>query len=222
MRSKESAHDYRYFPDTDLPPLRLDPSWVMEVAADLPELGDRRRSRFVRDYRLPWYDADLLTARRDVAEYFEAAAALHSNPKGISNWIIGDLFRVLKERQLDSQLIIENWPLQPAQLAELVSLVDSGKISGKIAKSVFEALLDTPGSPQEIVATQGLEQVSDSASLEQTVVQVLAANAKQASEYRSGNQKIFGFLVGQVMKATSGRANPKVVNEILTRKLTAE
>jgi aspartyl-tRNA(Asn)/glutamyl-tRNA(Gln) amidotransferase subunit B len=221
MRSKESAHDYRYFPDPDLPPVKIDEAWIEEVKADLPELPERRRARLMSEFKLTAYDAELLTARRDVADYFEAAAARHSNPKGLSNWIVGDLFRVLKERRLDEQPVIERWPLQPAQLAELVRLIDTGKISGKIAKTLFESLLDSDRSPQAVVEEKGWEQVSDSASIDGAVTEVLTANAKQVDEYRRGNDKVFGFFVGQVMKATGGKANPKMVNEILRQKLAA-
>jgi aspartyl-tRNA(Asn)/glutamyl-tRNA(Gln) amidotransferase subunit B len=219
MRSKESAHDYRYFPDPDLPPILIDDHWIAEIKATLPELPDQRRARFMDHYKLPAYDAELLTARKDVAEYFEAALALHRNAKALGNWIIGDLFRVLKERKLDEQLVISRWPVQPAQLAELVNLIDDGKISGRIAKTVFGLLLDSPRSPLEIVAEQGLEQVSNSGSLDGAVDEVLARHAKQVGDYRAGNDKVFGFLVGQVMNATGGKANPKMVNEILKRKL---
>jgi len=221
MRSKESAHDYRYFPDPDLLPIVINDDWLARVKATLPELPDQRRARFMSDYRLPAYEAELLTGRKDIADYFESALAMHQNAKALSNWIVGDLFRVLKERKLDEQLTIGAWPIQPAQLAELVKLIDQGKISGKIAKTVFDALLDSPRSPQEVVSEKGLEQVSDMGSIEGSIDAVLAAQPKQVADYRGGNEKIFGFLVGQVMKATRGKANPKMVNELLKRKLAA-
>jgi aspartyl-tRNA(Asn)/glutamyl-tRNA(Gln) amidotransferase subunit B len=174
------------------------------------------------NYKLPAYDAELLSSRKDIADYFELALALYEkNAKALSNWIVGDLFRVLKERKLDEQLTIGKWPIQPAQLAELVKLIDQGTISGKIAKTVFDALLDSSRSPQQVVAEKGLEQVSDTASIESSVDAVLVTNAKQVAEYRGGNEKVFGFLVGQVMKATRGKANPHMVNELLKRRLTA-
>jgi len=222
MRSKESAHDYRYFPDPDLLPVVINEDWLARIKATLPELPDQRRARFMSSYKLPAYDAELLTSRKDIADYFESALALYEkNAKGLSNWIVGDLFRVLKERKLDERLTIGMWPIQPVQLAELVKLIDQGTISGKIAKTVFDALLDSPRSPQQFVAEKGLEQVSDTASIEDSVDAVLAANAKQVAEYRGGNQKVFGFLVGQVMKATRGKANPQMVNELLQRRLAA-
>ena len=221
MRSKESAHDYRYFPDPDLLPIVINDDWLARIKASLPELPDLRRARFMSDYKLPAYDAELLTGRKDIADYFESALAMHENAKALSNWIVGDLFRVLKERKLDEQLTIGAWPIQPAQLAELVKLIDQGKISGKIAKTVFDALLDSPRSPQEVVSEKGLEQVSDTGSIEGSIDAVLAAHSKQVADYRGGNEKIFGFLMGQVMMATRGKANPKMVNELLRRKLAA-
>jgi aspartyl-tRNA(Asn)/glutamyl-tRNA(Gln) amidotransferase subunit B len=221
MRSKESAHDYRYFPDPDLLPIVINDDWLARIKASLPEFPDLRRARFMSDYKLPAYDAELLTGRKDIADYFESALATHENAKALSNWIVGDLFRVLKERKLDEQLTIGAWPIQPAQLAELVKLIDRGKISGKIAKTVFDALLDSPHSPQEVVAEKGLEQVSDTGSIEGSIDAILAAHTKQVADYRGGNEKIFGFLVGQVMKATRGKANPQMVNELLKRKLAA-
>jgi aspartyl-tRNA(Asn)/glutamyl-tRNA(Gln) amidotransferase subunit B len=222
MRSKESAHDYRYFPDPDLLPVVINDDWLARIKATLPELPDQRRARFMSNYKLPAYDAELLSSRKDIADYFELALALYEkNAKALSNWIVGDLFRVLKERKLDEQLTIGIWPIQPAQLAELVKLIDQGTISGKIAKTVFDALLDSSRSPQQVVAEKGLEQVSDTASIESSVDAVLATHAKQVAEYRGGNEKVFGFLVGQVMKATRGKANPHMVNELLKRRLTA-
>jgi aspartyl-tRNA(Asn)/glutamyl-tRNA(Gln) amidotransferase subunit B len=221
MRSKESAHDYRYFPDPDLLPIVINDDWLARIKASLPEFPDLRRARFMSDYKLPAYDAELLTGRKDIADYFESALAMHENAKALSNWIVGDLFRVLKERKLDEQLTIGAWPIQPAQLAELVKLIEQGKISGKIAKTVFDALLDSPRSPQEVVAEKGLEQVTDMGSIEDSINAVLAAHTKQVANYRGGNEKIFGFLVGQVMKETHGKANPQMVNELLKRKLAA-
>jgi len=219
MRSKESAHDYRYFPDPDLLPLVIDDAWIGEVFAALPELPSARKARFMSEYGLPVYDAELLTSRKDIADYFENAVRVHANAKTLGNWIVGDLFRGLKERKLDEQLYISNWPVTAEHLAEMVQLIDQGKISGRIAKTVFEAMLDSGKSPQQIVAEQSLEQVSDTGSIESAVQQVIAANAKQVEQYKSGNEKVFGFLVGQIMKVTQGKANPQKVNEILRDKL---
>ncbi len=165
------------------------------------------------------YDAELLTGRKDVADYFEEAVKDHANPKALSNWIVGDLFRVLKERKLDEQLYLAHWPLAASNLAQMVHMIDQGKISGKIAKTVFEAMLDSNKGPQQIVGEKGLEQLSDLGSIEAAIDQVLAANPKQIAQYQSGNDKVFGFFVGQIMKATQGKANPQKVNEILREKL---
>jgi aspartyl-tRNA(Asn)/glutamyl-tRNA(Gln) amidotransferase subunit B len=219
MRSKESAHDYRYFPDPDLLPLVIDDAWIAQVRAALPELPNARKARFVNEYGLSMYDAELLTGRKDVADYFEEAVKGHANPKALSNWIVGDLFRVLKERKLDEQLYLACWPLAASNLAQMVQMIDQGKISGKIAKTVFEAMLDSNKGPQQIVSEKGLEQLSDRGSIEAAIDQVLAANPKQIAQYQSGNDKVFGFFVGQIMKATQGKANPQKVNEILREKL---
>src|SRR5262245_9431004 len=219
MRTKESAHDYRYFPDPDLLPLVIDDEWINEIRAELPELPAARKSRFITTHGLTPYDAELLTSRRDIADYFESAMKTHANPKALSNWIVGDLFRVLKERKLDEQLYVTDWPLAANHLAELVLLIDQERISGKIAKTIFAAILESGKSPQEIVSEQGLEQVSDSESIETAIGQVLAAYPKQVEQYKSGNEKVYGYLVGQIMKATQGKANPKMVNDLLRDKL---
>jgi aspartyl-tRNA(Asn)/glutamyl-tRNA(Gln) amidotransferase subunit B len=222
MRSKESAHDYRYFPDPDLLPLVVDDGWIAAIRASLPELPSEREDRFVSQYGLPRYDAQVLTGRRDIGDYFEAAIKLHNNPKAISNWVMGDLFRVIKERKLDEGLNIPEWPVSAAHLAAMVKMVDEGKISGKIAKTVFNEMLASGAAPEAIVREKGLEQVSDTASIEAAVDQVIAGNPKVVADYRGGNEKSFGFFVGQVMKATQGKASPQLVNEILRKKLAAQ
>jgi aspartyl-tRNA(Asn)/glutamyl-tRNA(Gln) amidotransferase subunit B len=221
MRSKESAHDYRYFPDPDLLPINVDEAWINAIAVVLPELPAARKARLISEYRLPVYDAELLTSRKDIADYFDTAVKHHPNPKALGNWIIGDLFRELKERRLEEQLYITSWPVSARSLAELVELIDAGKITGKTAKTVFAALLDSTKTPWQIVREQGLEQVSHPEAIEAAIDQVLAANAKQVEQYLSGNEKVFGFLVGQIMKATQGKANPQKANEILREKLRA-
>ena len=220
MRTKEFAHDYRYFPDPDLLPVAIDEKWIDEIRASLPELPGARKARLISQYDIPAYDAELLTNRKDVADYFESTLITHRNPKAIANWITGDLFRLLKHRKLDEKLYITDWPVPADNLAAMVALIDQGKISGKIAKMVFEAMADSGSSPQEIIAEKGLEQVSDAESIEKAIDQVLIAHPKQVADYRAGNQKIFGFLVGQLMKATQGKVNPQKANEILKRKLT--
>ena len=219
MRSKESAHDYRYFPDPDLLPLVVAREWVDALRAALPELPDARRARFVSAYGLPTYDAEVLTARKDVADYFEAAVRAHANAKTISNWVMGDVLRLVRERKLDDALVIRDWPLPPAALAGMVRLIDDDTISGKIAKTVFEQMVATGKPAEAIVAEQGLSQMTDSGAIDAAIAAVLAANAAKVAEYRGGKDKLFGFFVGQVMKATEGKANPAKVNEILKQRL---
>jgi len=219
MRSKESAHDYRYFPDPDLPPLVLTDAFVEEVRRTLPELPDARRQRFVTALGLPEYDAEVLTARRDVADYFEAVVRAHDNAKAASNWVMGDILRLVRERKLDDAPVITEWPVAAAHLAELIALIDEGAISGKIAKTVFEEMVAGGAAPRAIVAERGLTQVSDEGTIVTAIDQVLAANASKVDEYRSGKDKLFGFFVGQVMKATSGKANPEIVNRVLKERL---
>lgn len=215
MRSKEFADDYRYFPDPDLLPLVIDDAWIAAVRETLPELPDARRQRFVDRYGLPAYDAEVLTQRKDLADYYEAVVRHHANAKAISNWIMGDVLRVVRERKLDNAPIIHDWPVLPERLAALVKLIDDGEISGKIAKTVFEEMVSTGGSPVEIVAARGLTQISDDAAIQAAVDAVIGANTAKVAEYRGGKDKLFGFFVGQVMKATEGKANPQKVNELL-------
>ena len=222
MRSKESAHDYRYFPDPDLLPLEVSREWVETVRAAMPELPDARRARFVAEHGLPPYDAEVLTARKDIADYFETAVRAHANAKAISNWVMGDVLRIVRERKLDEALVIRDWPVSPAHLAAMVQLIDDDTISGKIAKTVFEQMVATGLAPDAIVADQGLSQVSDSGAIDAAIAAVLDANADKVAEYRAGKDKLFGFFVGQVMKATQGKANPGKVNELLKQPLDAK
>ncbi len=219
MRSKESAHDYRYFPDPDLPPLVVSDAFVDEIRRTLPELPEARRARFVGALGLPDYDAEVLTARRDVADYFEAVVATHANAKAASNWVMGDILRLVRERKLDDAPAITDWPVAAANLGELIALIDEDAISGKIAKTVFEEMVASGEAPRAIVARLGLTQVSDEGPIIAAIDAVLAANAAKVAEYRSGKDKLFGFFVGQVMKATGGKANPGVVNKILLERL---
>jgi aspartyl-tRNA(Asn)/glutamyl-tRNA(Gln) amidotransferase subunit B len=220
MRSKEEAHDYRYFPDPDLVPLLIGKEWVEEVRATLPELPAARRDRYVSEYRLPKYDADVLTTERDLAEYFETVVA-HLTSKNdetyklASNWTMGDVMRVMNEQHVAAS----EFPVSPNHLSEMVNLIVDGTISGKIAKGVFEEMLKTQESPKAIVEKKGLVQVSDTGAIEKVIDEILAANAGQVEQYRSGKQQVFGFFVGQTMKAMKGKANPKVVNDVLKQKL---
>jgi aspartyl-tRNA(Asn)/glutamyl-tRNA(Gln) amidotransferase subunit B len=222
MRSKESAHDYRYFPDPDLPPILVSQALIDEVRRTMPELPDARRARFVEKLKLPEYDAEVLTSRRDVADYFEAVVAAQPNAKAASNWVMGDVLRLVKERKLDEALVITEWPVPAAHLGELIALIDSGAISGKIAKTVFEEMVAGGGAPRAIVESRGLLQVSDEGPILAAIEQVLAAHPDKVADFRAGKDKLLGFFVGQVMKATEGKANPPLVNRLLTAKLRGE
>ncbi|HJU17210.1 MAG TPA: Asp-tRNA(Asn)/Glu-tRNA(Gln) amidotransferase subunit GatB [Stellaceae bacterium] len=214
MRSKEEAHDYRYFPDPDLLPLILDPAWVEEIRARLPELPDAKRARFVSEYGLSAYDAGVLAAERASADFFEAAAA-GRDPKAAANWITSELFGALNRKGLG----IDESPVSAAQLGRLLDLVADGTISGRIAKEVFAEMVETGTDPQAIVERKELRQVSDEGAIAAAVDAVLAREADKVREYRAGRDKLYGFFVGQIMRATQGKANPTLVNEILKRKL---
>jgi aspartyl-tRNA(Asn)/glutamyl-tRNA(Gln) amidotransferase subunit B len=215
LRSKEEAHDYRYFPEPDLPPLQLEPAWIETVKASLPELPDARRRRFVTQYALPEYDAGVLTQSGDVADYFEATAAAAGNAKAASNWIMGELMRTANE----SGVSVTALPMTPMELAGLIRLVDAGTITSPVAKSVFEKMLATGQPADAIVAADGLARIDDESAIEAAVRQVMEANADAVAQYRAGKQQTFGFLVGQVMKATKGKANPPRVNALMRRLL---
>jgi aspartyl-tRNA(Asn)/glutamyl-tRNA(Gln) amidotransferase subunit B len=215
MRSKEEAHDYRYFPEPDLPPLEIDPAWVEAIRLELPELPDARRRRFVAVYALSEYDAGVLTQSPALADYFEATAALVGNPKAASNWVTGELTRKMNELSID----IASVALTPAALAGLIRLVDSGTISGPIAKDVFERMYASGRAADEIVATEGLARIDDAGAIEAHISDVIRANEKAVNQYREGKQQTFMFLVGQVIKATGGKANPALVKDLLKKTL---
>jgi aspartyl-tRNA(Asn)/glutamyl-tRNA(Gln) amidotransferase subunit B len=215
MRSKESAHDYRYFPEPDLLPLAVAQPWVDEVRASMPELPAVRRRRFERDHALSAYDADVLTQRKDVADFFEAAVAAGGNPKETANWITTEVLRIVREEKLDDALVIRDWPLTPSQLATLARLVERGTINRNTAKGLLPRLLRTGADPEALVAAEGLAQVSDRGALEHAVDEVLAAHPEQVEQFRGGRDRVIGFLVGQVMKSTGGKANPQLVQELL-------
>ena len=220
MRSKEFAHDYRYFPDPDLLPLVVDEAWVQAVQTVLPELPAERRTRLTQEYGLPAYDAEVLTARKDVADYFEAAVrAYPADPKTISNWVMDSVLRFVKEEKLDAALKIETWPCPPERLGELIGLIQDGTISTTIAKTVYEDMRRTGHSPEEIIESKGLRQVSDTDTLQAAIAEVLTANPDKVDAYRGGKEKLLGFFVGQVMRATQGKANPQMVNTLLRQKL---
>jgi aspartyl-tRNA(Asn)/glutamyl-tRNA(Gln) amidotransferase subunit B len=217
MRSKEEANDYRYFPEPDLVPLLVAANWVSETIKGLPELPDAKRIRFVADYLLPPYDAEVLTVDKALAAYFEKTVAAGAEPKAASNWIMTELLRVLK----DSGLEIGASPISPEMLAELVKMIKDGVISGKIAKDVFAEMAASGKNPELIVKEKGLVQITDESAIEKQIDEILAANPEQVAGYKSGKTKLIGFFVGEVMKATKGKASPAVANKILEKKLSA-
>jgi aspartyl-tRNA(Asn)/glutamyl-tRNA(Gln) amidotransferase subunit B len=215
MRSKEEAHDYRYFPEPDLPPLIVNEARRGAIAATLPELPEARMQRFVLEYGLPAYDANLLTQTRGLADYFEAVAKASGNPKAASNWIMGEVLRTMKERDTT----IERVPLTAEALAGLIQVVDRGTISSTVAKDVFAKMYDSGRSAQDIVQAEGLAQNSDADALLGYVRDAIAASPDAVEQLRKGRNNAFGFLVGHVMKASKGKANPKVVTELLKKEL---
>ena len=216
MRSKEEAQDYRYLPDPDLVPMVIDRELVARIKADLPELPDARRQRYVTGYGLSHYDTMVLTDTRELADYFEECVTFYPNAKAVGNWVMGDLSRLLNAAHLD----IIDCPIRPQQLAEMLKMMDDGIISGKIAKTVFEQMFTTGKNPITIVKEKGLIQITDKGALDAIVEQVLSGNPKSVEDYRAGKDKALGFLVGQVMKATRGKANPELVNRLLKDKLS--
>jgi aspartyl-tRNA(Asn)/glutamyl-tRNA(Gln) amidotransferase subunit B len=215
MRGKEEAHDYRYFPDPDLLPLVIAPDWIERVRRSLPELPDARRDRFVERFGLPAYDAGVLTSDRELADYFEACLAEFPQPKQVGNWVMGPLLGLLNARAIT----IERSPIPAGELAGLLKLVDSGAISAKTAKTVFDEMAASGRTAAAIVAEKGLSQISDETELEKVIQAVLERNPKEVEAFRGGKTKLMGFFVGEVMKATRGQANPKTVNELLRQKL---
>jgi len=215
MRSKEEAHDYRYFPEPDLPPLVIGRGWIEEVRRSLPELPAEKRRRFTAEHGLPEYDAGVLTLSREVADYFEAAAKSSGNPKAASNWVMTEVLRKLKEddRPLGA------CPVAPARLGEMIRMIDAGTISGKTAKDVFERMWASGESAAAVVEREGLTQISDEGQIRAAVAEVVAASPEQAATYRSGRTGTLGWFVGQVMRKTGGKANPKIVNALLKKAL---
>ncbi|HET9451169.1 MAG TPA: Asp-tRNA(Asn)/Glu-tRNA(Gln) amidotransferase subunit GatB [Aggregicoccus sp.] len=232
MRSKEEAHDYRYFPEPDLPPLRLDEAQLEAAAKALPELPRPRLQRFVQQHGLPAYDARILTAERALADYFEACLQHHADAKRLSNWFLGELSRLLNEQRLQEQKLQEQRQgagslgaalqalrFTPAQLGELLDLVARGTLSTPAAKEVFGEMFRAGRAPAQVVQERGLAQVSDAGAVERVVDEVLAKNAGEVEKYRAGKKQVYGFLVGQVMKAMKGQGNPALVNELLRKRL---
>jgi aspartyl-tRNA(Asn)/glutamyl-tRNA(Gln) amidotransferase subunit B len=214
MRSKEEAHDYRYFPDPDLPPIIIDDAYVGKIRAELPELPVARLNRFISEYAIPDYDASVLTAVVQVADYYEQTVKGGANPKRASNWIMSELLAHVPDQEK-----ISEFKVKPASLAKMLAMIDNNTISGKIAKTVFAEMLDTGKEPDAIVKEKGLTQVTDTGEIEKIVEAVIAANPQPVADFNGGNEKAIGFLVGQVMKQSKGKANPQMANDILMRKL---
>jgi aspartyl-tRNA(Asn)/glutamyl-tRNA(Gln) amidotransferase subunit B len=214
MRSKEEAHDYRYFPDPDLLPLVLDPDWVRRLQAELPELPDAKKARFVSEYGLPVDDADVLVVEKETALFFERVAQ-GRNAKVAANWVMGELFGALNRLGLG----IEQSPVSAEQLGALIDLIADGTISGRLAKDVFAEMVASGADPAAIVEAKGLRQVTDSSAIEAAIEAVLAAQADKVAEYHGGRDKLYGFFVGQIMRATQGKANPTLVNQLLKKRL---
>jgi aspartyl-tRNA(Asn)/glutamyl-tRNA(Gln) amidotransferase subunit B len=215
MRSKEEAHDYRYFPDPDLVPLKLEREWIEGFQGGLPELPAIRARRFVGQYGLPEYDASVLTASKDIADYFEAAIQLFNQPKTVSNWVMGELTRELK----NSGTAVGDSPVSPQRLVKLLEMVEKGTISLKVARDIFSEFYRSEQSPEQLVQEKGLTQVSDEQALAKIIDDVMANNPTQVAQFKEGKQQVLGFLVGQAMKASGGKANPGKMNELLKRKL---
>ena len=215
MRGKEEAHDYRYFPDPDLVPIRISQEWIESLTKQLPELPTARLNRFVTAYGLPEYDAEVLTSDRDLADYFEKTVQEFPQPKKVSNWIMSETLRDWNREKSG----ITPWRVTPTALAQLLTLVGKGTISGKIAKTVFEDMNETGRMPQDIIKEKGLVQISDAGALEAAAQEIIDANPKEAADYRAGKTKVMGFFVGQLMKKTKGQANPQLANEIFQRLL---
>ena len=215
MRSKEEAMDYRYFPDPDLLPVELDAAFISSIKATLPELPDQKKERFVAQYGLSMYDAGVLTATREMANYYEQVADVCKSPKLAANWVMGDLSGLLNKNNLD----VTHSPVSAAMLGGMVARIVDNTISGKIAKTVFEAMWVGEGDADTVIKAKGLVQVTDTGAIEKVIDEVMAANPEQLAQFRSGKDKLFGFFVGQVMKASQGKANPAQLNELLQKKL---
>jgi aspartyl-tRNA(Asn)/glutamyl-tRNA(Gln) amidotransferase subunit B len=215
MRSKEEADEYRYFPDPDLPLVRLSPKLLETFRKNLPELPEAKRQRFMAEYGLSAYDAEVLSAGKEISTYFEKILSHGASPKIACNWVIGDLTRVLNE----SGKLLSEIDLSPEHLADLTKIIESGEISNKIAKTVFEEMLASGKTPEVIIEEKGLKQVSDEGELGRIADELLAANPEQVEQFRTGKTKVLGFFVGQMMKQTRGKGNPAVINSLLKEKL---
>jgi len=217
MRSKEEAHDYRYFPEPDLFPVFIDSEWKKEIASKVPELPEAKMQRFIKLFNLPVYDSEILTQTRDLADYFELVTNITKDYKAASNWIMGDVLKVINEEKID----IKDFPVNPSNLGELIELINNNTISGKIAKDIFPEMLKENKRPSEIVKEKNLVQITDSGAITAIIEKVLSEHLMEVEEYLSGKEKVFGFFIGQIMKESKGKANPKTVNEILREKISS-
>ena len=215
MRSKEEAHDYRYFPEPDLLPVIVDEKWKNEIKIALPELPEKRKERLISKYNLPSYDAELLTQNRSTVDYYEKVVKNTNDYKSASNWIMGDVLKVINEKKIG----IENFSVQPEAIAELINIINDGTINGKIGKDIFQEMLKENKSPSEIVKEKNLMQITDLSEIENIISSILEKNSDEIKQYLDGKEKVFGFFVGQVMRETKGKANPKLVNKVLKDKL---
>jgi len=215
MRSKEEAHDYRYFPEPDLVPVIVSEEWIEKIKKTMPELPDQKFDRFLKEYGLPEYDAQILTEEKALAEWFEKAVVLGGKPKEVSNWIMVELLRLLNEDAKD----ITECKLTPQELVELLTLIEKGTINRNTAKDVFEEMYKTGKSAETIVKEKGLTQISDSSVIIEAIREIIAKNPKEVERFKAGEEKLIGFFVGQVMKLTKGKANPKLVNELILQEL---
>jgi aspartyl-tRNA(Asn)/glutamyl-tRNA(Gln) amidotransferase subunit B len=217
MRSKEEAHDYRYFPEPDLFPILVDTKWKNELSALLPELPSQRKQRFISAYKLPEYDAEILTQSRDIADYYEKVTAMTDDYKSASNWVMGDVLKVINEKKIE----IKDFSVSADNLAQLINIINDNTISGKIAKEVFPEMLNENQSPLEIVKSKNLIQVTDTKSIGIVIDRVLSNFPNEVEEFNNGKEKVFGFFIGKIMQETKGKANPKIVNEILREKISS-
>ena len=217
MRSKEEAHDYRYFPDPDLMPVLVSEEWKNDIAKTLPELPSKRMERFIDQYKLPKYDSEILTTEKDLADYFEKVVTVTDDFKSASNWIMVDILKVINENKIP----VKEFSVSPENIGKLINLINNNTISGKIAKEVFPEMIKSNKDPEEIVKEKNLVQITDTAAIEEVINQILQKNNTEVQQYLSGKEKVFGFFIGQIMKETKGKANPKTVNDLLKQKLEA-
>lgn len=216
MRTKEESHDYRYFPEPDLITLATSDEWIDEIKKSLSELPDEKKQRFVTEYKIPEYDAGVLTSSKELADYYEECVKNHPDPKKVSNWVMGEVLRELNERKIE----IKNFKIAPTDLTDLLKQTDEGTISGKMAKEIFSQMAQTGKSASQVISEKGLAQITDEKDLSRIIEEVLTENPESVKMYVAGKEKLFGFFVGQVMKKTQGKANPKLVNEVLKAKLS--